>query len=283
MSLLLLLSRQTTHSDVTEGLVGLNSGVGQGAFQLGIRPTVTGQSYTTTQGVIAKGIGRSLTGQSYTTVQGSLTVASSKALAGTSFAAVQGSVSVAFGKMLTGQAVPTAQGAFAATQRSIQLTGQVLAYSQGVVTASAATNSVTVALTGQAFAYAQGGLGRTASVGLAGTTATFGLGNVALETIRGVAGTSILTSTGALGSGVSLVPQSLLVAFQYGDVSSYGGRRKVKKGISVLTRTDATFVTTKQVMSDVFTAQQAVSVKTSEPSLYVFRGKTISETVKRGN
>lgn len=72
-------------TDVTVGVVGQSIGIGQGAFQLGVRPTVTGQSYTTTQG--------------------SLTVASSKALAGTSFAAVQGSVSVAFGKMLTGQAV----------------------------------------------------------------------------------------------------------------------------------------------------------------------------------
>ena len=250
-------------TDVTVGVVGQSVGIGQGAFQLGVRPAVTGQSYTT--------------------AQGSLTVASSKALAGTSFAAVQGSVSVAFGKMLTGQAVPTAQGAFAATQRSIQLTGQVLAYSQWVVTASSTTNNVTVALTGQAFPYAQGGLGRTASVGLAGTTATFGLGNVALETIRGVAGTSISTSTGALGSSVSLVPQSLIVSFQYGDVSSYGGRRKVRKGISVLTRTDSAFVTSKQVMSEVFTDQQAVSVNTAEPSLYVFRGKTISEIVKRGN
>ena len=264
MSLLLLLTQQSGSVDDVTVAVG-------------------GVLHAYAQGGLTASAGKPLSGQEYTVAQGSLTVASSKALAGTSFAAVQGSVSVAFGKMLTGQAVPTAQGAFAATQRSIQLSGQGLAYSQGVVTASTTTNNVTVALTGQAFPYAQGGLGRTASVGLAGTTATFGLGNVALETIRGVAGTSISTSTGALGSGVSLVPQSLLVAFQYGDVSSYGGRRKVKKGISVLTRTDATFVTTKQVMSDVFTAQQAVSVKTSEPSLYVFRGKTISETVKRGN
>lgn len=284
MSLLLLLSQQSgAVDDVTASVVGVTHQYSQGALSTGSGKPLSGQSYATTQGVIAKGIGMLLTGQSYTTAQGSLTVASSKALAGTSFAAVQGSVSVAFGKMLTGQAVPTAQGAFAATHRSIQLTGQVLAYSQGVVTASTTTNNVSVSLVGQSFNHAQGGLGRTASVGLAGTTATFGLGNVALETIRGVAGTSISTSTGALGSGVSLVPQSLLVAFQYGDVISYGGRRKVKKGISVLTRTDATFVTTKQVMSDVFTAQQAVSVKTSEPSLYVFRGKTISETVKRGN
>lgn len=284
MSLLLLLSQQSgAVDDVTVAVGGVLHAYAQGGLTASAGKPLSGQSYTVVQGSLVTGRTQGLSGISYTTVQGSLTVASSKALAGTSFAAVQGSVSVAFGKMLTGQVVPTAQGAFSATQRSIQLTGQVLAYSQCVVTASTATNSVTVALTGQAFPYAQGGLGRTASVGLAGTTATFGLGNVALETIRGVAGTSISTSTGAIGSGVSLVPQSLIVSFQYGDVSSYGGRRKVRKGISVLTRTDSAFVTSKQVMFEVFTDQQAVSVNTAEPSLYVFRGKTISEIVKRGN
>ena len=227
MSLLLLLTQQSGSVDDVTVAVG-------------------GVLHAYAQGWLTASAGKPLSGQSYTTAQGSLTVASSKALAGTSFAAVQGSVSVAFGKTLAGQAVPTAQGAFAATQRSIQLTGQVLAYSQWVVTASSTTNNVTVALTGQAFPYAQGGLGRTASVGLVGTASTFGLGNVAPETIRGVAGTSISTSTGALGSGVSLVPQSLLVSFQYGDLRSSGGRRKVRKGITVLTHTEVGVVLSQQ-------------------------------------